>query len=244
MLTLNEFIKKLLELNQKPQFNAIFKVDDTAEYGFLFPLLNVSENTLTVKVLTGNQIDDLAALNFNTRRLNVFKTAPKLIEETLTTLSRQLVPNLKISTTLFEINFAEKFGSSYHTVEFATTKQKFDNGIINIIKHNLIFDKKFYYERKHDYDQKVTQKQLNCLKTLAAHTDHELPTDIKTAWEANKMISILKNELIKPTPRQISYIRYLTNDPNYTVPATKKDADLIIKKLNLLNQWHVTITVF
>lgn len=235
MLTLSEFIKKLLELNQQSQFNAIFKVDDTAEYGFLFPLLNVSKNTLNVEVLASNQVSDLAVLNFNTRRLNVFKNAPKIIETTLTALSRQLVPNLKINTTLFEITFTEKFGSSYHTVEFATTKQKFDNGIINIIKHNLIFDKKFYYERNHNYDQKVTQKQLNCLKTLAAHTDYELPTGIKTAWEANKMISVLKNELIKPTPRQISYIRHLTNDPNYTVPATKKDADLIIKKLNLLN---------
>lgn len=235
MLTLNKFIKKLLELNQQPQFNTIFKVNDTAECGFLFPLLNVSKNTLNVKVLTGNQISDLATLDFNTRRLSVLKTAPKRIETTLTALSRQLVPNLEINTTLFEITFAEKFGSSYHTVEFATTKQKFDNGIINIVKHNLIFDKKFYYERNHKYDQKVTQKQLNCLKTLAAHTDHELPTGIKTAWEANKMISILKNELIKPTPRQISYIRHLTNDPNYTVPATKKDADLIIKKLNMLN---------
>ena len=231
MLILSEFIKKLLELNQKPQFNAIFKVDDTAECGFLFPLLDVSKNTLNVKVLTGNQIDDLATLNFNTRRLSMLKTAPKIIEETLTTLSHQLVPNLKINTTMFEITFAEKFGSSYHTVEFAATKQKFDNGIINIIKHNLIFDKKFYYEHNHDYDQKVTQKQLNCLKTLAAHTDHELPTGIKTAWEANKMISLLKNELIKPTSRQISYIRYLANDPNHAVPATKKDADLIIKKL-------------
>lgn len=235
MLNLIEFIKKLLELNQQPQFNAVFKVDDTAECGFLFPLLDVSKNTLNVKVLTGNQISDLATLDFNTRRLSVLKTAPKIIEATLTTLSRQLVPNLKINTTLFEITFAEKFGSSYHTVEFATTKQKFDNGIINIIKHNLIFDEKFYYDRNHDYDQKVTQKQLDCLKTLAAHTNHKLPTDIKTAWEANKLISILKNELIKPTPRQISYIRYLTNDPNYAIPATKKDADLIIKKLNLLS---------
>lgn len=235
MLILSEFIKKLLELNQKPQFNAIFKADDTAECGFLFPLLDVSKNTLNVKVLTGNQIDDLATLNFNTRRLSMLKTAPKIIEETLTTLSRQLVPDLKINTTLFEITFAEKFGNSYHTVEFAATKQKFDNGIINIIKHNLIFDKTFYYDRNHDYDQKVTQKQLDCLKTLAAHTNHKLPTGIKTAWEANKLISILKNELIKPTPRQISYIRYLTNDPNYAIPATKKDADLIIKKLNLVN---------
>ena len=235
MLILSEFIKKLLELNQKPQFNAMFKADDTAECGFLFPLLDVSKNTLTIKVLTGNQISDLATLDFNARRLRMLKTAPKIIEETLTTLSRQLVPDLKINTTMFEITFAEKFGSSYHTVEFATTKQKFDNGIINIIKHNLIFDKKFYYDRNHDYDQKVTQKQLDCLKTLAAHTNHELPTGIKTAWEANKMISILKNELIKPTPRQISYIRYLTNDPHYAIPATKKDADLIIKKLNLLS---------